>query len=73
MLDTTKKLIEHENNEILKRKDIINSVINEVVNILIKNNFTLEEWTLVIDYFNRMSEIAITKMSIQELKKKNNE
>jgi len=70
MLDTTKKLIEHENNEILKRKDIINSVINEVVNILIKNNFTLEEWTLVIDYFNRMSEVAITKMSIQELKKK---
>ena len=70
MLETSKKLIEHENNELKKRKEIIDSVIKEVEELLIKNNFTLKEWTLVINNFNNLSEVATLGMPIKELSKR---
>ena len=67
-MEHTSKLIEQENRTAYDRLKVVASVINQVEEIFIKENFTLSEWTQVIEYFNKLNEAVIPQMSISELK-----
>jgi len=68
MSKTSMKLIENENQTVYDRQKVVASVINKVEEIFIKENFTLSEWTQVIEYFNKLNEAVIPQISIQELR-----
>ena len=67
-MEHTSKLIENENRTAYDRLKVVASVINQVEEIFIKENFTLSEWTQVIEYFNKLNEAVIPQISIQELR-----
>jgi len=70
MFNISKKLIENENKDSINRKKVVDSVIQKVEKLLIKNNFTLGEWSKIIDHFNNKSQITITSFPIEKLDRK---
>ncbi len=67
-MEHTSKLIEEENNASMMRREVVTRVIKQVEDIFIKENFTLGEWTQVIEHFNKLNEMTLPKISIRELR-----
>jgi len=67
-MEHTSKLIEEENNARMMRREVVTRVIKQVEDIFIKENFTLGEWTQVIEHFNKLNEMTLPKISIRELR-----
>ena len=69
-LETSAKLADEEKDQLAKRAEVLQNVIRDIEKLLVDNEVTTQEFKDMVDFFETITNLAMSKLTIAEIKRR---